>query len=110
LIVPIEIFLPFIALAFVMALISFLPRTKNYALLMISGSMITFWALITDIIILSKIPDTSITSGAITTYTFKDNTFEFTQWPKIFFALIGSIMMLMGGLAWKDEEKPKALF
>ena len=109
-IVPIEIFLPFIALAFALAVLSFLPKTKNYFLLLIAGSMITFWALITDTIIMEKIPITSTVSGAVTTYAFIDSTFEFTQWPKIFFALIGSIMMLAGGLAWKDDEQPKALF
>jgi len=110
LIVPIEIFLPFIALSLVLAIIGFMSKTKNYSLLLIGGAMITFWALITDTIILGKIPITSTVSGSVTTYAFIDNTFEFTQWPKIFFGLVGSIIMLAGGLAWKDDEQPKSLF
>jgi hypothetical protein len=105
-IIPIEIFLPFIGLAFAIAVIAFLPKNKQPFLLMLSGFMIAFWAVITDTIILGKIPDTSTVSGSVTTYAFIDNTFDFTQYPKILFGLIGSLLFLSGVFVWKEQEKP----
>ena len=104
--IPIEIFLPLIGLSLAMAVISFLPKERPYFLLMLAGSIIAFSSLTTDTILLGKIPSTSVVSGSTTTYTFIDNTFEFTEWYKIFFMLIGVVIMLAGAIAWKTEEKP----
>jgi len=104
--IPIELFLPFIAVSLAMAIIAFLPREKQPFLMMLSGFMITFWSIMTDTIILGKIPDTSVVSGSTTTYFFKDNTFDFNGWPKILFALVGSILFFVGTIIWKNEEKP----
>jgi hypothetical protein len=109
LIVPIEIFLPFIAIAFSMSVIAFLPKTKQPFLLMLAGFMIAFWAIITDEITLGKIPLTSTVSGSVTTYAFTDNNFEFTQYPKILFGLIGSVLFLSGVFVWNEKEE-KSLF
>ena len=73
-------------------------------LTLIGGAMITFWSLITDAILMGKIPDTSIVSGSTTTFTFVDNPYVFTQWPKILIAVIGSIIVLVGGLEWNKKE------
>lgn len=100
--IPIEIFLSFIAFSLVTGIIGLWKRTP--LMLFIAGAMITFWAIITDNIILGKIPESSIVSGLTTTYTFIDNPFEFTQWHKIFFALIGSVIMIAGALIWKQME------
>jgi len=104
--IPIELFLPFIAVSLAMAIIAFLPREKQPFLMMLSGFMIAFLSVITDTIILGKIPDTSVVSGSTTTYFFKDNTFDFNGWPKILFALVGSILFFVGTIIWKNEEKP----
>ncbi len=103
--IPIEIFLGFMGLSFAMAVMSFMPKTKQPFLLFIAGVMITFMSVTTDNIIMGKIPITSTVSGSTTTYAFIDNLFEFTQWHKILFALIGSIMLIVGAVVWKDSKE-----
>jgi len=100
--IPIEIFLSFMGLSFAMGVIGLWQKIP--LVLLIAGAIITFWAITTDNIILGKIPITSTSSGSITTYAFIDNIFEFTQYPKILFGLIGSVVMLAGALTWKKQE------
>ncbi|SRR6266508_960799 len=101
--IPIELFLGFIVLSFGMGVIGLWQKIP--LLMLISGAMITFWALETDVVIMGKIPITSSVSGSTTTYAFIDNTFVFTQYPKILLGLIGSIVMFSGGLEWQKLKK-----
>jgi len=101
--VPLELFLGFMGLSFAMAVIGLCQRIPM--LLLIAGAFITVWALITDVIIMGKIPSTSIISGSTTTYTFIDNPYVFTQYPKILIAIIGAVIMLAGGLEWNKKSE-----
>ena len=104
--IPLEIFLSFIGLSIATGLMGLLSNLKQKIplTLFIAGSMITFLAVITDNIIMGKIPESSTTVGSTTTYVMVDNPYEFTQWVKILFALTGSMIMMLGALIWKQEE------
>jgi len=104
-IVPIEIFLSFIAISFAVAVIAFLPRNKQPFLIILSGFMIAFWGITTDTIILGVVPHSSTVSGSTTTYIMENNEYEFTQWPKILLGLMGSLLFLAGGIIWNQERK-----
>lgn len=99
--VPIEVFLPLIALSLSMGVLGMWKKIPF--VLLISGAIITFIAIDTTSISLGKIPEKSVTTGLTTTYTFIDNTFEFTQWHKIFISLIGSIIMFIGAFQFKES-------
>ena len=102
--IPIELFLGFIGLSFGVGIIGLWQKIP--LALLLSGAMLMFWAVITDIIIMGKIPITSTVSGSVTTYAFIDNTFEFTQYPKILFGIIGSVLSIAGGLQWNNKKEP----
>jgi hypothetical protein len=47
---------------------------------------------------------TNIIPTETTSYTYTDNTIEFTAYPKILFGLIASIFMIAGALIWKMDD------
>ena len=96
--IPIELFLGFIAISISLAIFGFIRNPQIPAMLAFAGIFIMFIAVTTDNIIMGKIPVESVVSGSTTSYTFEDNTFQFTEIPKTIFALIGVICMLCGGL------------
>jgi hypothetical protein len=96
--IPIELFLGFTGLSIALALFGFCRNPQIPATIVMGGMFILFLAVSTDNVIMGKIPVTSVDSGATTTYTFIDNTFEFTDMPKVIFALLGVMCMVLGGL------------
>jgi hypothetical protein len=49
---------------------------------------------------------TGTTTETTTVTESTPNSVQFTEWPKILFGLMGSIIMLVGVISWKEEEKP----
>jgi hypothetical protein len=96
--IPIELFLGFTALFLAVGIVGFIRNPQVPAMIVISGIFILTLGVITNGIIMGAIPTTSVTSGSTTNYSFEDNVFEFTEMHKTLFAIVGAIMMLMGGL------------
>ena len=96
--IPIELFLGFIGVSITLAIFGFLRNPQIPATIVMGGMFILFLSVATDNVIMGKIPTTSVTSGSTVNYTFIDNTYEFTEMPKVIFALIGVMCMILGGL------------
>ena len=96
--IPIELFLGFTGISIVLAIFGFLRNPQIPATIVMGGMFILTLSVATTGIIMGKIPITSVDSGSTTTYTFTDNIFEFTDFPKTIFALIGVMCMILGGL------------
>jgi hypothetical protein len=96
--IPIELFLGFIGVSIALAIFGFLRNPPIPATIVMGGMFILFLSVATDNVIMGKIPTTSVTSGSTVNYTFIDNTYEFTEMPKVIFALIGVMCMILGGL------------
>jgi hypothetical protein len=100
--IPIEVFAILIGTALVIMTIG-LAKKVGVALA-VSGMFIIVLALLTDVIILGVMPETSTTVGDTTTYTLINNTFEFTEWHKIIMMLMGSMIMILGALiGWENK-------
>lgn len=99
--IPIELFLGFIAMTFILIVVGIVRKVP--ALMVISGMFILFLSVVSTGIIMGKIPVSSVTSGATTTYTFQDNVFVFTNTTKVIFALFGGIVMIIGALMMRDD-------
>jgi len=100
--IPFEVFVMFVGTAIAMSIIGIWKKTP--LLLFIGGSLIAFWVIMTDNIIMGSIPQSSSVSGLTTTYVMVDNLYPFTEYPKILFALLGSMMGIAGALVWKTIE------
>jgi hypothetical protein len=96
--IPIELFLGFIGVSIALAIFGFLRNPPIPATIVMGGMFILFLSVATDNVIMGKIPTTSVTNGSTVNYTFIDNTYEFTEMPKVIFALIGVMCMILGGL------------
>ena len=96
--IPIELFLGFIGTSIALAIFGFMRNPQIPATIIMGGMFILFLAVATDNVIMGKIPTTSVDSGSTTTYTFVDNLYEFTEMPKVIFALLGTMAMILGGL------------
>ena len=96
--IPIELFLGFIVVSIALAIFGFMRQPQIPATIVMGGMFILTLAVTTDTIIMGKIPTQSVDSGATTTYTFIDNTYEFTEMPKVLVSLIGVMAMILGGL------------
>lgn len=94
--IPIELFAVFVGSA--LAIMTIGLAKKIGIALVISGMFLVLVALLTDTIILGKIPESSITIGATTTYIMIDNIFIFTEWHKIIMMLMGSFIMILGSI------------
>ena len=95
---PIELFLGGIVLSIAVAIFGFIRQPQIPAMLVFAGMFILVLTLMNDGIIMGKIPITSTSSGNVVTYAFIDNVFEFTELPKTIFAIMGSVLMLIGAL------------
>lgn len=102
--IPIELFLGAIGLSLALVVVGFIRQPQIPVTVVLGGMFILFLAVTTTEINMGKIPITSVTSGSTVTYTFIDNLFSFTEIPKVIFGLIGSIMMLIGGLMVNKAE------
>jgi len=92
--IPIELFGFFLGVSMVLVGIGL---TKRQGVAMFAGGLfIIFIAVLTDNIIMGKIPESSTVSGSVTTYVMVDNPFSFTEWHKILMALIGVVIMVIG--------------
>lgn len=100
---PIELFLGFIGVSIALAIFGFMRNPQIPATIVMGGMFILTLSVSTTGIIMGKIPVTSVDSGATTTYTFEDNIYEFTEFPKTVFALIGVMCMILGGLMVMKE-------
>ena len=96
--IPVELFLGFIGVSIAMAIFGFVRNPQIPATIVMGGMFILTLSVATTGIIMGKIPVTSVDSGSTTTYTFVDNTYDFTEFPKTIFALIGVMLMILGGL------------
>ena len=97
--IPVELFLGFIGISLVMVGISLAKQIP--AIMVFGGMFMLIWVVVTDNIIMGKIPTTSTVSGSVTTYDFEDNLFPLTDWGKVIFSLFAVIMMLVGALITK---------
>jgi hypothetical protein len=96
--IPVELFLGFNALSVGLGIFGFIRQPQVPAMIVFGGLFLFVLAIMTDNVIMGKIPTDSTASGATTTYTFEDNTFQFTELPKILYALVGVVMMLTGAI------------
>lgn len=96
--IPFELFIAFIGMSLAMAVFGFLRNPQIPAMVCFGGIFILMVAVVTDGVIMGKIPVASASSGSTTTYTFEDNVFPFDNWSKTLFAFMGGIMMLLGAL------------
>jgi hypothetical protein len=94
--IPIELFAIFLGVS--VAILGVGLAKKVGAIVMCSGMLIMFTAIITDFIIMGKIPESSTTSGSTTTYVMADNLFQFTELHKVLMAVIGVFIMIIGVL------------
>ncbi|HEY8116006.1 MAG TPA: hypothetical protein VIH70_06300 [Actinomycetota bacterium] len=94
--IPFEIFSVFIGITLVLVGIGIAKQIP--ALILFAGMFLLTWTVLIDSIDMGAIPDKSVVSGSTTTYTMKDNPFEFTDWTKVIFALFSVVLMLIGTL------------
>lgn len=104
--VPFELFMGILVLLIAVPLISFMLKTKLYSSVafFVCGAIIVMLGVSVSSIDMGSIPDTSITAGATTTYTFRPDPFYLhdpvTDEPNIFsisLILLG-IMLLSSGV------------
>jgi cytochrome c biogenesis protein ResB len=98
--IPIELFGIFLGISIVLLGVGI--SKKVGAIIVCSGIILLFVAVITDIIIMGQVVDTSVTSGSTTTYTYKDATFEFTEIHKVLMVIVGIFIMLIGALYYRE--------
>jgi hypothetical protein len=98
--IPIELFALFLGTS--LALLGLGLVKKTGVIITISGMFVLFTSAITDLIIMGSIPESSTVSGSTTTYVMVDNTFEFTELHKIFLAVVGIFIMIVGFLYAKE--------
>lgn len=98
--IPIELFGIFLGLSVVFLGVGM--SKKAGAIIVCSGIVLLFVAIITDFIIMGKVVDTSVTVLTTTTYTYKDATFEFTNFHKMLMAIIGIFIMIIGALYYRE--------
>lgn len=95
--IPIELFAIFCGLAVVFVAIGLSKKEHGGgSIVFTAGAFLLITGLLTDIIILGKVPQSSTTVGSTTTYVMVDNTFTFTQWHKVLMSMISVILMLVG--------------
>lgn len=94
----IEIFASVIGLSVAMAIFGFLRNPQIPATIAIGGIFIFFMAVMTTSLDMGNLVQQSETSGDTTEYTYEEDIEEFTELPKVIFALIGVIFMLLGGM------------
>lgn len=100
------VFMPFIALSLFLVVVGLMKRDKDsgmFFLIVIGGSMITFWGVMTDNLIMGTHIQSIDTSSSTITATYADTKYEFTGWHKILFALTGALIMVTGGIMWKNK-------
>lgn len=94
--IPFELFISFVSISVVLTLFGIM---KSIPVLLVAGGLfIITMTVLTDNIIMGKVPASSTTSGSTTTYVMVDNLFAFTQWHKILFSFFGAISMLSAGI------------
>ena len=94
--IPIELFGMLSAISLVVFGIGV---AKKIGVVCVAGGLLLMTVgLLTDNLIMGKIPASSTLSGSTTTYTLVDNTFQFTYWHKILFVFMGAILAIVGVL------------
>src|SRR5574342_1420712 len=96
--IPIELFLGFIGMSIGLAIFGFVRNPQIPAMLVFAGIFILMVSVMTDSIIMGKIPESSTVTGATTDYVMVDNIFIFTELNKVLFALVGVVCMLSGAI------------
>jgi hypothetical protein len=97
--IPIELFALFSGISIALLAVGLAKKENGGGVIIsISGMFILFTAVITDFIIMGSIPVSSTVSGSTTTYVMADNLFEFTYLHKLFLAIVGIFLMLVGYL------------
>ena len=94
--IPIELFLGFIGITLVLVGIGLARQIP--AMMVFAGMFLLMWTMIITEIDMGSIPVQAVDSGATTTYNYEPDIFEFTEWPKVIFALFSVILMLIGAL------------
>lgn len=96
--IPVELFLGGIVVSIALAIFGFIRQPQIPVMLVVGGMFIMTIAVMTDGVIMGKIPITSVSSGSTVTYTFEDNIYAFDELAKVMFALMGVFCMLCGAL------------
>jgi len=97
--IPVELFLGGIVVSIALAIFGFIRQPQIPVMLVVGGMFILTIAVMTDGVIMGKIPITSTsTSSTVVTYEFVDNVYAFDELAKVMFALMGVMCMLCGGL------------
>ncbi len=100
--IPIELFGMLIAVACVFIGIGIVKRVG--VSVFVGGLFIVVIMLLTDNIIMGSqvVSSTFNTTSSTTSYTYATVLFQFTQYHKIIGALMGSMIMLVGALVWRQ--------
>jgi len=98
--IPIELFAIFVAIPIAIIGIGLFIRLG--ALVAVGGMLLIVVGLLTDVLIMGKIPESSTSSGSTTTYVMVDNLFIFTEWHKIVMLLMGVFIMLISPAVRRD--------
>jgi hypothetical protein len=96
--IPIELFALAMGSSFVFVIIGLLRNPQIPAMIAFAGMFILFIAVTTDKIIMNDRIDNINKTNVTDSYTYVNNSFEFTELPKVVFALIGVFLMLSGGI------------
>jgi len=99
--IPVEIFLGFIAISFILIGIGLVRKIP--AMIVFAGFFVLTWSVMPDNIIMGQIPTTSTVSGAVTTYEFEPDLFPFTEMVKVIFAFFSLVLILMGALMMRVD-------
>lgn len=97
--IHIILFLSIIVFCFAMSVIGIWRKIPM--MMFIGGALIAFIAVMTDSIDFGSTLEVVVDS---TVYSADPESIPFTEYPKILFALIGSVTMIGGGLIWKGME------
>lgn len=96
--VLIEIFMAIIGLGVALAIFGFLRNPQVPATIAFGGIIIFFIAVMTTSLDMGNLVQESVTTGDTTEYTYQEDIEPFTDLSKVVIALIGVILMLLGGL------------
>lgn len=96
---PIEVFFGFIAVTLVLVALGIARKVP--ALIVFAGMFLLMWVALIDSFNLGSIPTSSNQVGSTINYNYEPDTYLFTEWLKVIFALFSVTLMLIGALLTK---------
>ena len=102
--IPFEVFFGFIGVSAFLFILGLVKQPTIPASVVCSGMFILFIAVFADNLIMGNLVSQSSQSGSVTTYTYKSDLFPMNNYVKVFIALIGTMIMLIGGLMLRSDD------